>query len=241
MTNIEKILLATNHRSFDYPKERWAFYQEWNRALFLHWKVPVEILRELVPEKLHIDTYEGSAYVSLVAFTMEKIRPRYLPAVSFISDFHEINLRTYVDNDNKKGVYFINIEAQKILSVLLTKYLSGLPYEKAKILRGRNVYKSENSVKGFRLDAAFEPKEIITKKTELQAWLTERYCLYMDKVDSLFCYDIHHKEWALKRVELNKLDLAYETGKLKLTNTPDLMQYSEGVGVVAWQRTKIAP
>lgn len=75
-------------------------------------------IRDLVPSKLKIDTFDGNAYVSLVAFTMEKIRPRYLPAIKFISCFDEINLRTYIDNDNKKGVYFLNIEAGKLLSSL---------------------------------------------------------------------------------------------------------------------------
>ena len=45
---------------------------------------------------------------------MEQIRPRYLPAVSLVSDFHEINLRTYIDNDERKGVYFLNIEAANL-------------------------------------------------------------------------------------------------------------------------------
>src|SRR5690606_7655888 len=116
MTEIDKILSDTKHRTYDLPEGKWIYYQEWNRAVILHWEVTVEVLQKLVPQKLKIDTFDGSAYVSLVAFTMEKIRPRYLPSVSLISNFDEINIRTYIDNDNKKGVYFLNIEAGKLLS-----------------------------------------------------------------------------------------------------------------------------
>lgn len=118
MTDIDYILSEIKHRPFELPKGEWGYYQEWNWAIFLHWKVPVKEIRDLVPSKLKIDTFDGNAYVSLVAFTMEKIRPRYLPAIKFISCFDEINLRTYIDNDNKKGVYFLNIEAGKLLSSL---------------------------------------------------------------------------------------------------------------------------
>lgn len=239
MTEIKKILLETKHRTFDFPKENWAYYQEWNNALFLHWKIPVEIIQCLIPEKLKIDTFDGFAYISLVAFTMQKIRPKNLPAVKFISDFDEINLRTYIDNDNKKGVYFLNIEAEKYLSTFIAKKLSGLPYEKSNIQRTNKTYKSRNSTKDFYLDSEFEVKNKLIEKTSLENWLTERYCLYLEKKEKLYSYDIHHEEWELNKVELNQLNLKYKIGKLNLTNEPDFAHYSKGVKVIAWKRKGI--
>jgi len=32
--SIKKILKQTDHRTWDYPKQPYSFYQEWNRALF---------------------------------------------------------------------------------------------------------------------------------------------------------------------------------------------------------------
>lgn len=239
MNEIENILFNIKHRPFEIPKGKWIYYQEWNKALFLHWKVPIEILRELVSEKLNIDTLEGNAYVSLVAFTMEKIRPRNLPSLSFISDFAEINLRTYIENDNKKGVYFLNIEAEKSLSAFIARQLSGLPYEKSNISRTETKFKSENLNKDFFLDTDFEIKEIVTKKKELDKWLTERYCLYLEEDKTFYRYDIHHKEWEIKNVELKKLKLKYILGNLNLVSKPNLAHYSNGVKVVAWKREKI--
>lgn len=177
MTEILNILTDTLHRPFEIPSGQWKYYQEWNKALFLHWEVPFEVLRRCVPDYLNIDKFGGRCYVSLVAFTMQNIRPRYLPSLSYISDFHEINLRTYIDQDNKKGVYFLNIEAEKYISAFIAKSLSGLPYEKSHIQRTDKKYKSSNVIKNFFLDAEFVIKKELVQKSNLDSWLTERYCL----------------------------------------------------------------
>lgn len=181
MGEIKSILNDIDHRPFAVPKGSWSYYQEWNNALFLHWAVPFELLRKCVPANLNIDTFEGDCYISLVAFTMEKIRPKLLPSIGFVSDFDEINIRTYIDNDDKKGVYFLNIEAGKSISAFVAKTISGLPYERSKIHRKDTFYHSENTPKGFKLNTEFEIGEKLTNKTELDKWLTERYCLYLNK------------------------------------------------------------
>jgi uncharacterized protein len=239
MLAIDDILRDTKHRPFDYPTSTWTYYQEWNNALFLHWKVPFDALRTLVPQKLNLDTFDGVVYVSLVAFTMQEIRVRNSPAVKFISDFDEINIRTYIDNDNRKGVYFLNIEAGKQLSALIAKTLSGLPYGKSNIQRTNKNYKSTNIQKNFNLDTEFEVKKRLTEKGTLDNWLTERYCLYFDKAETIYRYDVHHKEWEIKNVDIKRLIVNYKIGDIYLTNQPDLIHYSDGVKVIAWERTKI--
>lgn len=240
MTDIDNILSAITHRPFELPDGKWKYYQEWNNALFFHWTIPFEILRKCVPKNFNIDTIDGKYYVSLVAFTMEKIRPKYLPSISFISDFEEINLRTYIDNDNKKGVYFLNIEAEKLLSTFIAKALSGLPYEKSNIKRTEKRYISKNSKKGFYLNTEFEIKNKLQCKTELDKWLTERYCLYLDNENEFYRYDIHHKEWEIKSVEIKQLNLNYKIGDINLSDRqPNLTHYSDGVKVIAWKRQRV--
>jgi uncharacterized protein YqjF (DUF2071 family) len=237
---INDILKEVSHRPYEIPKGNWIYYQEWNRALFLHWVVPFELLRKLIPTNLNIDTFEGNCYISLVAFTMEKIRPKFLPAVKYFSDFDEINVRTYIDNDGKKGVYFLNIEAGKIISAFIAKTISGLPYEKANINRTEDSYFSNNYKKGFKLNAEFEIKEIVSDKTEFDKWLTERYCLYLDQENKLFRYDIHHKEWVIKKVNIKSLSVNYKIGEIDLNNRhPNLTHYSDGIKVIAWKRKRI--
>lgn len=240
MTDIADILIDTSHRPFQLPIGRWRYYQEWNDALFLHWKVPFETLRKEVPQEFIIDTFNGDNYVSLVAFTMQKIRPKYLPSISFVSDFNEINLRTYICNDNKPGVYFLNIEGAKSLSVFIAKFLSGLPYEKADIRRIDKLYTSKNIRKKFHLDTEFVVKDKLQDKTKLDKWLTERYCLYLDTKQKCYRYDIHHKEWVIKNVDIKSLRLQYKIGDIDLSlRSPDLAHYSDGVKVVAWNRQQL--
>lgn len=239
MIDLDDIISDISHRPFAIPTGEWTYYQEWNNALFLHWAIPFEILRKNVPKNLNIDTYNNKCYVSLVAFTMEKIRPRFLPSISFISDFAEINIRTYIENNGRKGVYFLNIEAEKTLSTFVARLLSGLPYEKANIHRTDNQFVANNTKKNFSLDTEFEPKNDIENKTDLDKWLTERYCLYLDKGDNIYRYDIHHKEWQIRNVNLKRLNLKYQIGDIKLTEQPSLTHYSNGVRVIAWKRQKI--
>ncbi len=35
-------------------------YQSWGKLLFMHWEIPAELLRPLIPGRLTLDTYEGS-------------------------------------------------------------------------------------------------------------------------------------------------------------------------------------
>jgi uncharacterized protein len=241
--NPKNIIQDISHRPWALPDGKWVYYQEWNDSLFLHWKIPVELLKHLIPKDLIVDTFEGETWISLVAFTMEKIRPRGMPAISAISNFHEINLRTYVMRDNKPGVYFLNIEAQKRFSAWTAKILSGLPYEKAKIYRGYNgthqTYSSINKAKGFRLKSEYIKKDRTESKTELDKWLTERYCLYFENGKKLYRYEIHHQEWQLQNTELKCLLADYRIGDLSLQKKPDLVHYSEGVKVVAWTRQRV--
>lgn len=240
MSTIQEILHNVSHRPFEMPKGSWVYYQEWNRALFFHWVVPYELLRTRVPSSLNLDTFKGNYYISLVAFTMEKIRPKFLPSIGFISNFDEINVRTYIDNDNKKGVYFLTIEAGKAISAFVAKTISGLTYEKANMTRTETTYESNNPKKGFRLETEFEIQEELTEKTDLDNWLTERYCLYLDEGNELYRYDIHHKAWDLKNVAIKSLTTNYKIGEIDLADRkPDLAQYSEGIKVVAWKREKL--
>lgn len=240
MSSYNKLLLEINHRPYALPQHKWVYYQEWNDVLFLHYKVPYEILKELIPTQLVLDTFDGDAFVSIVPFTMQKIRPRQLPAVSAISDFHEINARTYVSRDDKQGVYFLNIEAQKVISALIARALSSLPYEKAKITRGTGFYRSINKAKNFQLDTEFRVGAPLIEKTALDIWLTERYCLYLKQADEIYRYDIHHQEWNVQEVRIKKLTLQYAFGSLDLSNeTPFLAHYSKGVEVLAWSKTKL--
>lgn len=237
MSNIKSLLSNIRHRPYPLPKGEFQYYQEWNRAVFLHWKVDYESLRKLVPEVFNLDQIDGDYYISIVAFTMEKIRPRLLPSLSFLSNFDEVNTRTYIDNDGKKGVFFINIEGQKLLSCLVAKELSGLPYQKANMKRSSGQYDSQLDSKNLKLHIDYNIGNPLKQKTNLDLWLTERYCLYLQHNGQNIRYDIHHKEWEINDVKIESLETKYKFGNIDFTNRkPDLTHYSKGVEVISWKK-----
>lgn len=112
----------------DKPPSHPVMYQRWAYLLFLHWPVPVSLLRPLVPSRLTIDTFGGQAYVGLVLFTMTGVRPVLLPAAPCLSNFHETNVRTYVHLDGKDpGVWFFSLDAANSVAVKLAQWLFKLP------------------------------------------------------------------------------------------------------------------
>ena len=243
MNGIADLLNETNHRSWPIPLKKWSYYQEWNNAVFLHWKVPVEELTKYTPEDMEIDSIDGEYWISVVAFTMQKMRPRMLPSVTFISDFHEINVRTYLTHDNKTGVYFLDIEAEKWLSANLARAISNLPYQTSNMKRTKDAalhtYTSSNSKSGFIFNAKYSIGEEITNKSALDTWLTERYCLYLNKGNTISRYDIHHMPWKLYEIDFSHLDVQYKIGNIALNRKPDIAHYSTGVQVVAWERVQL--
>jgi len=237
---LSDILLHTQHRPWPLPVGNYSYYQEWNDVLFFHWKITPESIQHLIPKGLQLDTIDGNAWISLVAFTMEEIRPKGLPAVSFISNFDEINLRTYVIKDGKPGVYFLNIEAGNSFSCKIARWISGLPYEFAPMRRNRtNAFQSASSNKGFSFKARYQIGKSIEEKTELDVFLTERYCLYVERKGILYRYDIHHKPWDIAKLWVSELETSYRIDGIALNKLPNKMHYSKGVQVVAWNRIKV--
>ncbi|MFC4873193.1 YqjF family protein [Negadavirga shengliensis] len=235
---IKEILNTTGHRPWKLPAERWKYYQEWNNAVFLHWQVAYEEIRKFVPDDLEIDLFEGKPWVSLVAFTMEKVRPRKLPSFSPLSDFDEINIRTYVKHNNKTGVYFLSIEGGTKISCQLAKALSALPYRYSKIERRENIYYSENKQSNDKLKIIYQVGRELKEKTELDKWLLERYALFQDTQASINEFEIHHAEWPAFKIDLKEIKIEYPKFNELLDNSPDRIHYSTGVQVVAWDRKK---
>lgn len=236
---IQKILNHKDHRPWKLPDEKWKFYQEWNNAIFFHFKVDLEELKKHVPKELEIDLFQGESWISVVAFTMEKIRPKNIPAFSPISNFHEINIRTYVKKNNKTGVYFLSIEGGTKLSCKIAKYISDLPYRYSLIERSSKHYSSINLKFKDELCFKFEIGKQIEKKSELDNWLTERYALFQETDNYINEYEIHHLPWLVNDVEVKSLKCFYPRFKNLLNNKPDKMQYSKGVNVIAWGKNRI--
>ena len=113
--------------------------QTWHDLLFAHWPVDARLLRPLLPPQLHIDAFEGHAWLAVVPFRMTGVRLRGAPAVPGLSSFPELNVRTYVTCGAKPGVWFFSLDAGNSLAVAIARAWFHLPYFRARMsCRERN-------------------------------------------------------------------------------------------------------
>ena len=105
----------------------WLIAMEWRDLLFAHWPVPPELLRGLIPSRLTLETWDGAAWLGVVPFRMNGVRPRLAPAVGPLSDFAELNVRTYVGDGQRSGVWFFSLDAASPAAVRLARGLFQLP------------------------------------------------------------------------------------------------------------------
>jgi hypothetical protein len=179
--------------------------QRWSRILFLHWQVDPAPLRALLPHGLHLDLHEGAAWLGIVPFFMERVRPSFLPVVPGLSWFLELNVRTYVhDDQGVPGVWFHSLDCNQPIAVELARKLFHLPYRHAEMscrTAGRNTgYRCLR--RGQVEDARFCYGPGGTARAAapgtLEFFLAERYLLYSAAKDgSLFEGRVHHAPYQL--------------------------------------------
>jgi uncharacterized protein len=230
-----ELLNTTQHRPWDLPQSSWKFYQEWHHAVFFHWPVSAGELREMIPKELELDLYNEQAWVSLIVFGIRNIRPRYLPAIPVISDIDEINIRTYIKYKGKRGIYFFSLEANKWITCMLAKAFVKLPYRLSRIRSSQNIYSSYNRELGDTMHIEFKVKEENITASTFDRWLTERYASYQDNsAGKLNELEIHHFQWPLYKIELDKCFVRYSRFRNLIHDQPHLAHYSPGVQVLSW-------
>jgi uncharacterized protein YqjF (DUF2071 family) len=164
-----------------------------------------------------------------------------VPPLPGISSFVELNLRTYVVAEGKPGVWFFSLDASSRLAVRGARRFFHLPYFDARMssarIEGFVRYRSERIHRGAP-EARFAARYRGTSRapgSDLERWLTERYCLYAAKDQRLFRGDIHHPPWPLENaeVEIETLDVTRCLG-IDLPRTPPLAHFVERIDVVGW-------
>src|SRR5262245_62757703 len=92
----QTILERVAHRPWSMPAGPWVMTQTWRDLLFAHWPVHVDELRLLVPRAFELDLFTGQAWIGVVPFYMTNVAPRGVPAMSWMSEFLEVNVRKSV-------------------------------------------------------------------------------------------------------------------------------------------------
>jgi uncharacterized protein YqjF (DUF2071 family) len=211
--------------------------------LFVHWEVPPEALRPLLPPALSIDLFEERAYVGVVPFTMHNVRFGPIP----FPDFLETNLRTYVHAGGVPGVWFFSLDAESALAVWGARAYYRLPYHRARMTSVRSGpswdYTSRrDGPSGATLDVRWtlaEDRPHHAREGTLEYFLTERYSLYGHaRSGGVYRLRVHHPPWPLQRVTLEHLSTTLPTAVgLPVGDPVDVVLASpEGVAVETFAR-----
>jgi uncharacterized protein YqjF (DUF2071 family) len=213
----------------------------WADVLFAHWSVEPTVVDAKLPDGLSADTFDGAAYLGVVGFRMESIRPRGAPVGL---SFPELNLRTYVDGPDGPGIYFFNLDADDWLGVTVARRLFRLPYYRAEMQVTETddgfQFRSGRTHAGAPLagfDATYRPTGDPTEPEPgtLEHFLTERYRFYVaDDGGRVYVGPVAHPPWPLQGadLEIRENDLFAANGFEKPAGTP-LVHYSPGVDVEA--------
>jgi uncharacterized protein len=199
-------------------------YQSWGKLLFMHWQMPPEALRGLIPSRLSIDTFDGKAWVGLTPFTIWDARPIFMPPLPWLSDFHELNVRTYVHLDGVPGVWFFSLDANSMAAVIVARTFFHLPYYNAHIsLNPRdNTIAYSSTRDGEETPANFEATWTVgadlpqPPRDSLDFFLVERYCLYTSDGGKLYRCRIFHKPWPLQQASL----MTYRSSMIEANGLP---------------------
>lgn len=194
--------LAARQRPPGFPVMR----QRWAGLLFLHWPVDPAWIANRLPAGLHVDTFGGKAWIGVVPFFMQRVRPVGLPPLPWLSWFHELNVRTYVhDEQGNPGVLFFSLDCNQPIAVEIARRAFHLPYEHAamsSVKSGARIeYHSRRKSPGAA-DATFEyesPSATRPAETGSLEWfLVERYLLFSSNPSGdLFCGRVHHTPYQI--------------------------------------------
>jgi len=109
------------------PDRRAFLSARWERLCLITYGVDPARLEPLLHPELQLDTRDGQAFVSLVAFDFLDTRVLGIPWPGY-RNFPEVNLRFYVRHGDQRGVVFIREYVPKYLIAWLARSLYNEPY-----------------------------------------------------------------------------------------------------------------
>ena len=233
---------AARRRMLAIPGEP-MFYARWDRAVFIHYEADPAVLQRSVPFEL--DLRDGRAFVSLVAFTLVRMRPRIGGRIGEwflkpIATHGFLNVRTYVRHAGEPGIFFLSEWLNNPVSVRIGPRSFGLPYRFGRILYhhaevdaalhanvdardGRLVYDGTVGSGGC------EPCD----PGSLTEFLCERYTAFTHRRKRSRFFRVWHSPWPLlsAEIEVNTGTLIGATGPWWQTAEYIGANYSPGVEV----------
>jgi uncharacterized protein YqjF (DUF2071 family) len=220
------------------PVVRPIMKQQWQELAYVHWRYDPSVVQALLPKGLEVDTFDGSAWVGLIPFSMRNISFPGTPAIPYLGSFPEVNVRTYVKKDGIPGVWFFSLDVSRFLPALVARASYFLPYCWGSASHVVNSDSLVTTVKRRWTSRASTRIQIsigerIESPDELAVFLSARWGLYSKGFGSKIRYaPVDHETWILHTATLESLTdtLVVAAGLPAPTGDAHVM-YSPGVSV----------
>ena len=227
------------------PHGRVVMRQRWTELLFLHWTVNPDVVQPTLPPGLSVDVFEDQAWIGIVPFFMEAVRPVGLPALPWISSFLELNVRTYVrDAAGRPGVWFYSLDCDRWPAVEMARRGFHLPYQYAGMQAHREPdgtvdYQCQRRpgsiypAASYRYQGRGPVFEAVAGTRE--CFLAERYRLFSwnGRRRQLHTGEVWHHPYPLQLAEVAEWSAApvVWNGDFQLEGPPIAQHYAKGVDV----------
>ena len=222
------------------PKANPLLLQTWENLLFAHWECDPAALQKTLPPQLKVDTFHGRAYVGVVPFYARDTRLQFTPPLPMVSDFWELNVRTYVhDHTGAPGVWFYSLDCSQALAVAGARAAFSLPYYSAAIgaaetmgasVRYHCLRDGTSETSEFRWTVGDLTGEAASET--LDFFLIERYLLFSRSAQGrLYSARVWHQPYSLHKCALGRWDdvMLQINGLGRFPNPPSHVVFSKGV------------
>ncbi|MSZ75590.1 MAG: DUF2071 domain-containing protein [Actinobacteria bacterium] len=216
--------------------------QDWRDLTYLHWAVDPDRVAARMPRGVRPDVIDGASYVGLVPFRMVDAGLGRGRPVPWLGTFLETNVRLYsVDDEGRRGVVFLSLDADRLGVVLAARVGFGVPYRWARmshtVTRGAegevHTYAARLRRRGVRPTSRVSVRVGAAREaTPLDDFLSARWRLHTRLLGATVRVPNTHGRWPLHDAELLELDdqLLASVGFADLaTRAPDHLAHSPGV------------
>jgi uncharacterized protein YqjF (DUF2071 family) len=170
---------------------------------------PARIQRTL-PAGLTVDTFNGNAWLGIIPFFMRRVRFTGLPPLPGLSSFQELNVRTYVyDQEGIPGVWFYSLSCNQPAAVIAARLATGLSYVKAEMTSERGDFvdytcrrEGTMPIAHYRYRGEGTARE--AEKNSLEFFLLERYYLYAVRFGSLLRAQVTHAPYRYSQARVEE-------------------------------------
>jgi len=188
---------------------------EWRNLFLATYAVSPDLLRPRLPPGLDLDTRDGQAFVSLVAFQFLKTRVLGIPWPGF-RNFAELNLRFYVRHGSEHGVVFVREFVPQRLVAWLARTLYNEPYRRAP-LKAKCFDEEETLTVEYRLQWAgrehflavtgHKPAFLPPLESDEQFFKEHRWGFGTSRGGQGLRYEVCHEPWKVYPVRDHRIDL----------------------------------